>query len=131
MDGAGYGTYGFFFNWTGKMWTPTSSGINYAGTGWHYLTYVANPGGSSEILYIDGVARKTTSWGEGIQYRNGIDTFIGKHPSLTTYDFNGVIDEVRASNSVRSANWIATEYTNQNSPSTFYSIGAEESWWKC
>jgi hypothetical protein len=30
--------------------------------------------------------------------------------------------EVRISNAVRSADWIATEFANQNSPSTFYSI---------
>jgi hypothetical protein len=127
-----YGTQGFFFNWTGKLWAPTQSGAYHAGTGWHYLTYVCNPGSSSEVLYLDGSAVKTTSWGEGIQYRNtGWDTFIGKHPSYTTYDFNGVIDEVRASNSVRSAQWIATEYANQASPSAFYALGSEESWWKC
>jgi hypothetical protein len=131
-DATGDGTKGFFFNWTGKTWASTATGTYQAGTGWHYLTYVANPGGSSEILYIDGVASKTTSYGEGIQYRGvAYDTFIGKHPFYTTYDFNGVIDEVRASNSVRTAPWIATEYANQYSPSTFYAVGTEESWWKC
>src|SRR5690606_28486524 len=33
--------------------------------------------------------------------------------------------EVRLSNVIRSAGWIATEYNNQNSPSTFYSISSE------
>jgi hypothetical protein len=35
------------------------------------------------------------------------------------------MDEARISNSVRSATWIATEYTNQSSPSTFMSFGSE------
>src|SRR6267142_3045725 len=39
-------------------------------------------------------------------------------------NFNGSIDEVRISNSARSADWIATEYKNQSSPSTFYSVGS-------
>ena len=37
--------------------------------------------------------------------------------------FAGKIDEVRFSNTARSADWIATE-SNQNSPSTFYSVGS-------
>jgi hypothetical protein len=37
----------------------------------------------------------------------------------------GKLDECRVSNSVRSGDWTATEYNNQNSPATFYSIGAE------
>ncbi len=40
--------------------------------------------------------------------------------------FSGAIDEVRVSNVARSAAWITTEYNNQNSPSTFYSVGAPE-----
>ena len=42
-------------------------------------------------------------------------------------DFDGTIDEVRVSNASRSAGWILTEYNNQNSPSTFYSVGTQES----
>lgn len=40
--------------------------------------------------------------------------------------FNGSIDEVRISNTARSANYIAASYNNQNSPGTFYSLTAEE-----
>jgi hypothetical protein len=39
--------------------------------------------------------------------------------------WNGSIDEVRISTSVRSADWIKTEYNNQNSPTTFVTIGPE------
>jgi len=38
---------------------------------------------------------------------------------------HGAIDEVRISNSARPADWIATEYNNQNSPATFYTIYPE------
>jgi len=41
--------------------------------------------------------------------------------------WDGRIDEVRLSNTIRSAQWIATEYANQNSPSTFYSVGSQVS----
>jgi len=39
---------------------------------------------------------------------------------------NGYLDEVRVSNVVRTADWIATEYNNQNSPATFYSLSPEQ-----
>ena len=38
---------------------------------------------------------------------------------------NGALDEVRISNIVRSAAWISTEYNNQSSPSTFYSVSSD------
>ena len=37
-----------------------------------------------------------------------------------------MIDEVRISSSARSADWIATEFNNQNSPDTFLGVGAEQ-----
>ena len=40
--------------------------------------------------------------------------------------FDGQLDEVRILDVVLSGNWITTEYNNQISPDTFYSIGAAE-----
>jgi hypothetical protein len=37
------------------------------------------------------------------------------------------MDEARVSTSIRSANWISSEYANQNSPATFYTAGDQES----
>ncbi len=39
---------------------------------------------------------------------------------------NGVLDEVRISKTTRSPDWIATEYHNQKTPSTFYTLGSEQ-----
>ena len=39
---------------------------------------------------------------------------------------NVILDEVRVSNTVRSAGWIRTEYNNQNAPASFYSVGPEQ-----
>jgi len=49
---------------------------------------------------------------------------IGGHPAFSGYNFNGIIDEARISNISRSADWIATEYNNQNGSSSFFSVGA-------
>jgi hypothetical protein len=52
------------------------------------------------------------------------DVVIGGDTASGAEYFNGSIDEVRISNSVRSADWIATEYNNQSSPATFYAVGS-------
>ncbi|MHA2211243.1 MAG: LamG-like jellyroll fold domain-containing protein, partial [Candidatus Thorarchaeota archaeon] len=47
-----------------------------------------------------------------------------------TYDnrfFNGKIDEIRMTELVLSDGWIETEFNNQVNPSTFYTIGSEQS----
>ena len=42
------------------------------------------------------------------------------------YYYHGLMDEVRISNTLRSAAWIATEYNNESSPSTFLSEGSQQ-----
>jgi hypothetical protein len=37
--------------------------------------------------------------------------------------FDGTLDEVRVSETVRSADWIQTSYNNQSNPTSFYSVG--------
>ena len=45
--------------------------------------------------------------------------------SFGAYYFNGDVDELRTSSTNRSANWIAAQYNNQNSPGTFIMMGSE------
>ena len=40
---------------------------------------------------------------------------------------NGILDELRISDTARTADWIVTEYRNQNVPGSFYVIGPPES----
>jgi len=40
----------------------------------------------------------------------------------------GLVDELRVSNTTRSAGWILTEYNSQNSPATFSSLTSEQSY---
>jgi len=39
--------------------------------------------------------------------------------------FDGILDEIRLTQSLRSADWIEAEYNNQNDPSTYLSVGSE------
>ena len=79
--------------------------------------------GSYLRLYINGSqdAQAATS---GSIVNTNQDVVIGADTAAATEYFNGMLDEVRISTSGRSADWIATEYRNESSPSTFYSVGS-------
>lgn len=95
---------------------------------WNHVaaTYIRYPG-SNIVIYINGVSRGT---GSGAIIFDG--TWNGIHISgnsanpPTAEFFYGIMDEVRVYNRALSAGEMLTQYRNQNSPSTFYSIGIEE-----
>jgi hypothetical protein len=42
--------------------------------------------------------------------------------TLSQYTPSATVDEIHISNVVRSAGWLKTQYNNQISPSTFYTV---------
>ncbi|MHA2027923.1 MAG: DUF2341 domain-containing protein, partial [Candidatus Hodarchaeales archaeon] len=89
---------------------------------WYYATIVAT--GSFLLLYVNGVQKPAGSLSLG-PYTDRIA--VGYWPSIFGADyFNGIIDEVRVSNSVRSGDWTKTEYNNQLNPSNYLSRDEEE-----
>ena len=84
---------------------------------------------SWDNCYVDGVDTDTitTGWHYVVLTSTTNVTMSAFRLGLlvTTY-FTGSIDEVRVSDTARSANWITTGFNNQNSPSTFYGVEAEE-----
>ena len=89
---------------------------------WYHLAGTYD--GTNIKLYVNGVQVATTGQTVTIS-TNDENLLIGANDGFggTTRKFtNGIIDEVRISNNVRSAGWIKTIYNNQNSPSTFYSV---------
>lgn len=79
--------------------------------------------GSNVKIYTEGVLRTTTAFSGSIN--NDTRQFrIGRLAS-GLMPYNGLIDEVRAASVARSADWITTEFNNQSSPGTFFSVGAE------
>jgi hypothetical protein len=81
-------------------------------------------------LFVNGIETSyaTTTDGVGTKGNDstGIATFGRVSPSNITAPWDGMLDEMRISNSVRSASWIATAYNNQSSPSTFMTWATEE-----
>lgn len=80
---------------------------------WYHIA--ATFDGTNAKVYVNGslsvttaISRSTTD--DVLQFGRGVE---------------GTYDELRAHKTVRSANWIATEYASQSSPSTFYAVGSE------
>ena len=56
----------------------------------------------------------------------GVDEPTIGNTSTLNRGFDGQMQEARVSNVARSADWLATEFNNQDDPSSFYSVGPEE-----
>ena len=90
---------------------------------WYHVVLTWNTADSSATGYLNGVQVFTTNsnslWPSDIP-----DLSIGSGFN-SSRDWNGIIDETRFSQTARSADWIATEYNNESSPTTFYTVGQE------
>jgi len=129
-------------SYTGERWrgagrAPDSGGQiaitsvgSLSSSTWYYLTAVVDVSGDNIILYQDGVAIGTT--GTANFPNASTDNTVAGEAALAAEDngsgqnLNGKMDEVRISSGALSADWIKTEYDNQDDPSSFYSMGEEE-----
>ena len=93
---------------------------------YNYATLTFN--GTTEYLYTNGGNAGSANYSKSVPASTG-NLYIGRLLADGTYyyDANVIIDEIRISNIARSSDWIATEYNNQSSPSTFVIEGTEES----
>jgi len=126
---AGTGGVGTKFRFAPGSNGYVQSSANVSTSVWTHLAVVYN--GSSDIkLYFNGAQDGSGSLNVSDDTSNAL--YIGyrrstPQPSGGGGYFNGIIDEVRFSTTARSADWIKTEYNNQYSPNTFYSVGGEMS----
>ncbi|MFT5820222.1 MAG: biopolymer transport protein ExbB [Crocinitomix sp.] len=100
---------------------------------WHHVVGVYN--GTDKFLYIDGVLSLTDlnpHGGAGIGTGVTRFAFIGDGSEANSYNgsrnniyYDGVFDEIRFTNSALTADWIQTEYNNQNNPTSFHTVGIE------
>ena len=95
---------------------------------WHYYTVVfdtSQPASSELTIYLDGSQPSATlhlNANSTNNFANSTLYFMSRNNS--TLFGAGTLDELRVSNTTRSPGWIATEYNNQNSPSTFYTVSS-------
>jgi hypothetical protein len=81
--------------------------------------------GNTLYFYINGELDNSTYLGDVFTEDDTKALQIGNH----YYDhwFAGLIDEVRISKTCRSKAWIKTSFNNMDNPSSFFSVGPEES----
>jgi len=117
LNNLNHGTYEFELSTTSGGDTVLDSGIAYASGTWAHV--VGTWDGSTKRIYVNGVLKGSAAQTGTISYAStGLFEFGAN--SAGTEQLNGVVDEGRVSNIARSADWIAAEYNNQISPSTFY-----------
>jgi hypothetical protein len=91
---------------------------------WYYLAGISSDVLDSIKTFVNGVSerpfKKTGTLGIA-----SYNLVIGKEPFEALYYFSGRFDEIRVSNIVRPDGWLRTEYFNQFSPSTFYTVDAD------
>ncbi|WP_317897283.1 DUF2341 domain-containing protein [Aurantibacillus circumpalustris] len=97
---------------------------------WYFLTAVADITNKIKRIYVNGVQVASGSYLNNWGTDNGNCSIAGETAAGETGNrLNGRIDEVHVAKSVLSADWLLTEYNNQSSPSTFYSISVEPAVW--
>jgi hypothetical protein len=123
----GGGIFGWYNNGVDNRVAVSLTGVILANV-WYYYTLVWTNGGVTE-LRINAVSKGSTPTLTATYATNTLPTSLGWDTlggALTAVDyFSGQLDEVRFSNTVRSTSWITAEYNNQNSPSTFFTLGTE------
>lgn len=111
--------------WSGGLYALYSSTTINDGN-WHRITYTYAGGSSGAMaLYIDGSLEDSTTGTGGLSDQStGTAEFIGRRSASAIDYFSGYTDDLRTiyGGTNPSADWIATEYANQNSPSTFLSL---------
>lgn len=113
------------FSYTGAIGSWT-----YSTATWYHLavTYAASAGDAYIYRDADIASPLASNLSMKTSIANASSDFrLGGQTGSTAWWFNGAIDEVRIAASTLSTDWIKTEYNNQNSPSTFYWVGAQES----
>jgi hypothetical protein len=102
---------------------------------WYHLVLTFDESTDTGILYVNGIeeGKKTSLHSSSLWYNNPWDFLMGASrmhtgSSHTINDwFKCQLDEIRVINSPINSNWVSTEYINQYDPSSFYSVGPEES----
>ncbi|MCX5999089.1 MAG: DUF2341 domain-containing protein, partial [Chloroflexi bacterium] len=107
----------------------TASATNLNDGSWHHYVYTYDGSGAASgvKVYEDGVPFAVTSSQDTLSGNplNNIPLSVGSRNNTNRF-YRGVLDEVRVSAAALTGDGIATEYNNQRSPATFYSIGATE-----
>lgn len=100
---------------SGQSNRNTSGGTTLSSGQWYHIQSTYKLSDNNVRTFINGVEDRS-GWG-GSPSSTGDSIRIGAGEGGNVWYFNGLIDEVRISNVVKSADWMKTEYNNQMFPS--------------
>lgn len=107
-----------------KYYTSTAEYDNGA---WHLLSFTWNNSSQILTMFADGSAITPTKANDqslgDISPTTNIN--FGRQPNATN-KMTGYLEEVRVAKTTHATGWVSTDYNNQNSPSTFYSLASQE-----
>lgn len=105
-----------------SYWINSNSGIT--DSNWHKITLVRRS--NTLYMHVDGVQQTATANLTGVTANDSAYKLaLGKLGESTYWYLNGSLKEYRIIKGTgRTADWITTEYNNQNSPSTFITESA-------
>ena len=125
----GSGTTEFLLKGSSDYFRGT--GATYTDGNWHQLVMTGGSGGNAvyqdggglSLTYTAG-SSSTENWWSSLTSQTGLSFAVGRI-GTNTYLACG-LDEIRVRNSKLTSTWVSTEYNNQSSPSTFFTIGSQE-----
>jgi len=92
---------------------------------WHYVVATYDYPSQQASVYIDGVYKAGDTYFCQASSSLGV-LILGRRGTSCEYYLDGIIDEVRFSDTDRGTGWIQTSYSNQSNPSGFYTLGPAE-----
>ncbi|MHA2153573.1 MAG: DUF2341 domain-containing protein, partial [Candidatus Thorarchaeota archaeon] len=118
-----------------RLQTDGGGGVSYSAStpfalgSWQYLVWSWDASRSTIEGYLNGTLDLDQPHG-GTTVVDSNDVFVIANNNMESTVpeerfFDGIIDEVRLSRSIRSVAWIQTEFNNQLDPSSFLSVGTE------
>lgn len=107
---------------------PLTISTAWATNTWNHVVFAFNGYAASGLhgaynLYLNGVVVYNNPSFTADPNSTSNDVYYGNELG-NSLPLSGRMDECRISASLRSADWILTQYNNQSSPSTFYTVGS-------
>jgi hypothetical protein len=101
--------------------------VDISNTDFHMITYTWRADLGRYDIYFDGRKQDVVPGGHGhVPLMSSPATLLGHEYGTGAYYLNGIVDEASISSIERSAEWIKTEYNTMIDPSSFFSVGPEE-----
>jgi len=109
----------------GSGWIAAQSGLNVVQDNqWNHVAVTVDRAAGQASFYRNG-SDVTETQGVHTDFEVNSDFEVGRLEDAI-FPFDGALDEVRISTVLRSLEWIATSYQNQQNPPAFHVVGMEE-----